>query len=129
MFSIKNLFKKKAKESHIPEKRIDFFKKRFKKDQQKRAIAQERRQKIRNYIERAGIGVSPQKLSRTFFNAAVFINLAISAYLIYHFSANYGITWSTIAASMIALWVLIFVLLIFIFWIMFYIVVDFFNLS
>ena len=83
MFNIKNIFKKKTDAQ--PEKRIEFFKKKFKKAQQKKLIAQERRQKIRAYLGRAGFDVSPQKLSKTFFNISVLINLAISAYLIYYF--------------------------------------------
>ena len=103
---------------------IEFFKKRYQKLQQKKQIAQDRRQRIKYYLERAGLEISPQKLSRTFFNVAILINLIISAYLIYYFSTNYGISWGTIFASMIALWIFVFVLLIFILWIMFYLAVD-----
>src|SRR3989344_6837617 len=123
MFSIKNLFKKKTGIAQ-PERRIDFFKKKYKKEQQKKITAQERKQKIKDYIERAGLDISPQKLSKTFFNIAVAANLAISSYLIYYFSVTYGITWGTVVASMIVLWVFIFVLLIFALWIIFYIAVD-----
>ena len=52
------------------------------------------------------------------------INLAISGYLIYYFSVTYGISYGTIFASMIVLWIFIFVLLIFALWIMFYLAVD-----
>ncbi len=123
MFSIKNLFKKKTGEAQ-PERRIDFLKKKYKKAQQKKITAQERKQKIKYYIERAGLEISPQKLSKTFFNIAVVANLAISGYLIYYFSVTYGITWGTVVASMIVLWVFIFVILIFALWIMFYLAVD-----
>jgi len=123
MFSVKNLFKKKT-ETAQPERRIEFFKRKFKKAQQKSIVKQERKQRIKDYIERAGIDISPQKLSKTFFNIAVLINLAISIYLIYYFSVTYGITWGTVVASMIVLWVFIFVILIFVLWIMFYLAVD-----
>ena len=123
MFSIKNLFKKKTGIAQ-PERRIDFLKKKYKKAQQKKITAQERKQKIKYYIERAGLEISPQKLSKTFFNIAILINLAISSYLIYYFSVTYGITWGTVVASMIVLWVFIFVILIFALWIMFYLAVD-----
>jgi len=116
------LFQKKKDVSQ--ERRIDFLKKKFKNAQQKKLIAQERRQKIKNYLERAGIEVNSQRLFKIFFNIAVLINLLISAYLIYYFSVTYGITWSTVVASMIVLWVLVFVLLIFAMWIMFYMAVD-----
>mgnify|MGYP001585647195 CR=1 FL=1 len=116
------LFQKKKDISQ--ERRIDFFKKKFKKSQQKKLIAQERRQRLKNYFERAGLEINTQRLSKIFFNIAVLINLLISAYLIYYFSVTYGITWSTVVASMLVLWALVFVLLIFALWIMFYIAVD-----
>jgi pilus assembly protein TadC len=87
-------------------------------------MAQERKRRLREYLERAGLEVNIRKLSKTFFNIAVLINLAISAYLIYYFSTNYGITWGTVAASMIVLWVFIFIILIFALWVMFYLAVD-----
>ena len=122
MFSIKNLFKKKTEAQ--PERRIDFFKKKIKKARDKQSIAQERKQRIKAYFERAGIEVNTQRLFRIFFNISVLINLAISGWLIYYFSTNYGISWATIVASMFVLWILIFVLLIFAMWIMFYFAVD-----
>ena len=124
MFNIKNIFKKKTDAAAKPEKRIEFFKKKYKKAQEKKLIAQERRQRIKDYLERAGLEVSLQKLSKVFFNIAFFTNLAISAYLIYYFSTTYGISWGTIFASMVVLWVLVFVLLIFALWIVFYLAVD-----
>ena len=123
MISIKNLFKKKN-DAAQPERRIEFFKKKYKREQQKKITAQERRHRIRIYIEKAGIDINHQKLSKVFFNIAIVINLVISGYLIYYFSANYGITWGTVFASMAVLWVFVFVLLIFSLWIMFYLAVD-----
>ncbi len=125
MFKIKSIFKKKT-DAAKPDNSIEFLKKKFKQAQQKKLIAQERRQRIKDYIERAGLEVSIQKLSKTFFNIAVLINLTISAYLIYYFSVNIfsDLTWFTIAAAMIVLWVFVFVLLVFALWIIFYLAVD-----
>ncbi len=107
-----------------PQRSIDFLRKEYKKAQQKKITSQERRQRLKAYIERAGLDVDPQKLFGIFFNAAVLINLLASAYLIYYFSVTYGITWGTVAVSMFVLWVFAFVLLIFALWIVFYITVD-----
>lgn len=123
MFSVKNAFKKKS-ELADTEKRIEFFKKKYKSAQKKKFARQERRQQLKEYIERAGIEINTKKLSKIFFNAAILINLAISSYLIYYFSVNYGIGWSAIVTSMIVLWVFVFVFLVFAFWIMFYFAVD-----
>ena len=123
MFSIKNIFKKKNDPAQ-PEKRIEFFKKEYKKSQQKKITAQERRQRLKDYLERAGFEVNAKRIFKIFFNIAVLINLVVSGYLIYYFSVNYGITWGTIVSSIIVLWVFVFILLIFAMWIMFYIAVD-----
>ena len=113
MFRIKKVFKKKT-EAPQPERKIELFKKKFEK----------RQEKIIGYLERAGFDINIQKLSKIFFNTAVLINLLISGYLIYYFSSVYGITWGTVALSMIVLWIFVFVLLIFALWIIFYIAVD-----
>lgn len=123
MLNIKDIFKKKI-DINQASKRIDFFKKKYKSSEQKKTRALERRQRIKNYFERAGFDVVPQKLSKTFFNITVGINLFLSAYIIYYFSVTYGITWSTVVATMIVLWVFIFILLIFALWIIFYLAVD-----
>ena len=107
-----------------PERRIEFFKKKFKKAQQKKITAQERKQRIKAYLERAGLEINQQKLFKIFFNIAVVMNLVISAWLIYYFSVSYGITWGTVFATMVVLWTFIFVLLIFAMWVMFYLAVD-----
>ncbi|MEK6983381.1 MAG: type II secretion system F family protein [Nanoarchaeota archaeon] len=114
----------KPQTQKIPERKIEFFKKRFEKEQKKKIAAQEKKQRIRDYIERSGLNINKKKIFKTIFNIAVLINLAASAYLIYYFSAVYGITWGTIVTSMAVLWVLIFILLIFAMWIAFYIAVD-----
>ncbi len=123
MLSIKNIFKKKS-DLPKPERRIEFFKKRFKKAQQKKIRAQERKQRLKEYIEKSGFQINLQKLYKTFFNIAIAVNLAVSAFLIYYFSVTYGITWASVIVSMIVLWVFIFVLLIIALWLMFYLAVD-----
>jgi Flp pilus assembly protein TadB len=72
----------------------------------------ERKVRLKTAIERASLNVDVKKLNKTFFYAAVIINLLVSLYLIYYFSVTYGISWSTIIISMILLWVGVFVLLI-----------------
>ncbi len=121
-FNIPEFFRKKKIKGK--EKGIEYFKKQIKKKEKKRAIVQERRYKLRFYLERAGLSIEPESLSKKLFNACVFINLVISAFLIYHFSTTWGITWMTILLSVIALWVLIFIVLLFILWVLFYVAID-----
>src|SRR3989344_6267771 len=123
MLSIKNLFKKKPGQIK-PEGKIEFFRKKYKKEQQKKLNSQERKQRLKNYIERAGFEVNLKRLKIILFNTAIIINLIFSALLIYYFSVTYGIGWGTVVASIFVLWVLIFVLLIIALWMIFYLAVD-----
>jgi len=116
------IFSRKKKTEEL--KGIEYYKKQIQKKGKKRATVQERRHKLRNYLERAGLNILPESLSKNIFNVSVVINLIISAVLIYHFSITYGITWTTILLSIFALWVLVFIILLFVLWVLFYVVVD-----
>ena len=102
----------------------EYSKELIKKKEKKRAIVWERRHKLKFYLERAGLSIEPRSLSKKLFNVCIFINLVASAFLIYHFSVTWGITWSTILLSIVALWALVFVVLLFILWVLFYVVID-----
>ncbi|MEK6876560.1 MAG: type II secretion system F family protein [Nanoarchaeota archaeon] len=117
-----SLFRKK--ETVKEESVIEHYKKQVKKQQQRKETIQEKRHKLLNYIERAGLGMPHQLLSKTIFNICVLINLVISAFLIYHFSVTLGITWTTILLSIATLWMLVFAVILFILWVVFYIAVD-----
>lgn len=121
MLSIKNIFKKKDAK---PEGSIDFLKRKAKRAQDRKLRDQERKRKIMEHLERAGLKIDLKKLFKTFFNIAIIINLAVSAYLIYYFSTSLGIKWSAVATAMFVLWVLVFIILIFALWGIFYIAVD-----
>tara|TARA_Y100000294_G_scaffold65812_1_gene62286 strand:+ start:2404 stop:3783 length:1380 start_codon:yes stop_codon:yes gene_type:complete len=103
---------------------IEYFKKQIEKQQEKKAIIHERRQKHRFYLEKASLGIDPNTISKKIFNLCVVINLIISALLIYYFSTTFGITWATILASMATLWILIFIVLLFALWALFYLTID-----
>ena len=64
--NILSLFRKK--ETVKEEGAIEHYKKQIKKQQRKRETMQERRHKLLNYIERAGLGIPQQTLSKTIFN-------------------------------------------------------------
>jgi len=112
----KNLGEKKGK--------IEYFKKKVKDKEKKRALIQERRHKFRYYLEKAGLGLAQEFISKKLFSLCVFINLSISAFLIYYFSINSSISWTTILFSIATLWTLAFVVLLFVLWILFYLIVD-----
>tara|TARA_Y100000310_G_scaffold345853_1_gene471448 strand:+ start:30761 stop:31948 length:1188 start_codon:yes stop_codon:yes gene_type:complete len=121
-FSFRGFFKRKK-----PDKKegvIEKHKKQAEKRQKHRIKVQERKHRLLYYIERSGLGIGPGQLSKKLFNLGVSINLGISAFLIYHFSVTYGITWTTILLSILALWVLVFVVILFVLWVLFYLIVD-----
>src|SRR3989338_8785058 len=93
-FSLLGLFRKKKKEEDG--KGIEYFKKEIRKQEKKRAIVQDRRKRLGFYLEKAGLSLDPRWLSKNIFNLCVVINLVISAFLIYHFSTTFGVTWTTI---------------------------------
>lgn len=114
----------RRKEESKKEGGIEYYKKQIKKETIKKEIMQERRHKLRFYLEKAGLGIAPGLLSKMLFNVCIFINLVISAFLIYHFSITWGITWTTILLSVVALWVLVFIIILFVLWVLFYVIVD-----
>lgn len=96
----------------------------FIKRKLKRINVQERKHHLRSYIERAGIEISPKTISKRLFTLCVFVNLAISFYLIYYFSVNFGFTWSKILTAIFSLWIFVFIILLFAIWVIFYIGLD-----
>ena len=117
-----SLFRKK--ETVKEEGTIEHYKKQIKRQQRRMETIQERKHKLLNYIERAGLNIPRQTLSKTIFNICVLINLPISAFLIYHFSVTLGISWTTILLSIATLWMLVFAVILFALWVIFYIAVD-----
>ena len=122
--NLKNLFRKPVKE-HKPEEKKSITKKEFKRLQIKKITSQERKQRLKEYIERSGLDIGKKPLSKIFFNISIGISLTISVYLLYYFSSNYGITWGKIALWMLLVWVFIFLFMWFALWIMLYITVDY----
>jgi len=118
----KGFFKKKSEKKKQP--RIEYFKKKVKKRQLEKVRLQERKHRLQFYIEKAGLGVSHRILSKRLFNLCIFINSAVSFYLIYYFSSNFGFTWTKILTWMVSLWVFVFILLLFAMWVLFYISLD-----
>jgi len=123
MLKLKNFLKRK-KEEGKNQSRIEFFKKKIKEKAEKREIIQQRKHKLRFYLEKAGLELNPKKISKLLFNLCILINLIISFYLIYHFSANLGFTWGTVISAMITLWILVFIVILFALWVLLYVAID-----
>jgi pilus assembly protein TadC len=85
---------------------------------------QKRESRLKQYLEKAGLKISPHALSKRLFNLCVFINLTISLYLVYYLSINFGFTLESTIALMVGMWVFVFIILLFIIWILFYVSLD-----
>jgi pilus assembly protein TadC len=70
------------------------------------------------------LSIAPEFLSKQLFNVCVLINLILSGFLIYYYSTTWGITWATILLSIVSLWIVVFILLLFALWVLFYLVLD-----
>ena len=121
----KKFAKAKEKKKHgFEESKLEFLKKEMKKQYEKKDVLQNRKKKLREYLDKAGIEVKSERISKIFFNLAIAVNLIISAYLIYFYSTSLGITWGKVFTSMILLWIFVFVFILFLLWVMFYVIID-----
>lgn len=115
-------WKERRKEQRAP--KLDQLKKQAARVKQRKLLAQQRRHRVREYLMKAGIPVEPEGLAKLLFKFSVFINLAISAYLIYHFSTSFGYTWQKVALIMGSVWTAAFILILFVLWVVFYLFID-----
>ncbi len=83
-----------------------------------------RKNRVRHYLNLAGIGLGSHKISKIIFHICIFLNLALSAYLIYRFSTDwrYGVFYVSLA--MLFVWIFVFLGLLLTLWLIFYIVID-----
>ncbi|MBU0460948.1 MAG: type II secretion system F family protein, partial [Nanoarchaeota archaeon] len=83
-----------------------------------------RRNVVRTYLSKAGVSVPVQKISRFILILTVIVDIILSFYLVANFSAKYGFNLGYIAVSMLFIWLLISVVLVFLVWLILYLVVD-----
>ncbi|MBS3131180.1 type II secretion system F family protein [Candidatus Woesearchaeota archaeon] len=115
---------KRKKEKEKKEGKLEFFRKNEIKRREKTAIAQERKQRLRYYLERAGISINPKAISKRIFSLCIIINLVITSYLLYYYSTNFGYTYAKIFTAMALVWVVVFAAILFIIWMLLYIALD-----
>lgn len=125
--NLKNVFSKlfpgkKEDELEISSHKVagvaEIIKRKKKKEQQLK------RNKLREYLLKAGLKIESQIVSKKIFNLAILINLLISAYLIFRFSTDlkFGALYVTI--FMIFVWVFVFILILFLLWLLLFIFID-----
>ncbi len=80
--------------------------------------------KLRNYLQKAGLTVDPTALSKKLFNICIFINLLVSAYVIYFFSVNFNYTLYYAVVNMLVIWTIVFLVILLIVWLAFHVMID-----
>jgi|GEM_PF-237115 len=79
---------------------------------------------MKNYLDLAGIEKEYTTVSKQVFNLVIFLNLAISGYLLYLFSTQGGKPLAFVFIVMAVVWTGIFCTLLFISWLLFYLFID-----
>ena len=90
----------------------------------KKDIIQAKKLRLKVHLERAGLDIDLQKIFTKVFNAAIIINLLLSAYLLYFFAASFGTKLYGVIMSFILLWLFFFPLMVFVFWLAFFMYID-----
>lgn len=118
--------RKLARISEIREKYAKIRKKEKEIWQKRREkLKQRRKHMLRRYLTRAGLEVKEEKVTKFLFNACIFLNLLISAYIIYFFAVSTEASILYILSLMAVVWLLIFVGIVFLVWLLFYLMIDF----
>ena len=116
---LKNFFKKKKLS---PDESRE---KQIKKAESKKLKYQQKKQRIKEYLDKSGFDIDIKKLSKTFFNISACLNVIFSGWIIYiYYFPNEGFSWSQILKSLLLLWTLGSGFLIAVFWIAFYVIID-----
>ena len=120
MFKKKDIAKKQAKEDrHFrPKKKIT----------KQKLSGFEGRQRIKIYLQKAGLDITQEKLSRTFHSFALPLDIILSFFLLYYTVTKYGLTFRSLLSPSVIFLILIlagmmlfvYFLLIILMWIVFY---------
>jgi len=98
---------------------------RRKKERKENILSISRRKSsVRTYLERAGLVIKHNKLSKIIFNICIAINLLISGYFIYTLAQNPSFEWSYVTIMIILIWAGAFLIALFLLWLITYIIID-----
>ncbi|MBI2128782.1 type II secretion system F family protein [Candidatus Woesearchaeota archaeon] len=120
---LKQIFKTKVHDESLVERRKKILIAHLRKSREEKK-KERKRLKLRAYLERAGLALEEHNISKWIFDFCVIINLAISFYLMYFFSANFGYTLAYVIFTMFFLWIFVFIALLLLLWLIFYVFLD-----
>ena len=102
----------------------DIVLKHIKERQKKKFSIFRQHTRTKNYLEKAGLTIEHNRLSKIIFHVCIAINLLISGYFIYMLSKKPGFEWGTVGMMMVIIWVGIFLFVLFLIWLLLYIMID-----
>ncbi|MBD3163916.1 hypothetical protein GF323_01840 [Candidatus Woesearchaeota archaeon] len=112
-----------------PKKNNDEKKKDGEKNKKKKPGKKEKakkpRKRLQKLLEKSGLNISKDKLTKVIFDSVVIINILISAYIILIFSFNEEFTLSYLLVVMLFVWIIGFIALMLLAWLVFYVFIDF----
>lgn len=117
----KDLEEKRRRKEEI-KRRIEM--KDLRKLRIKRKKVKREKYKLKDYLRKAGLTIDPTAVSKRLFNICIFINLLVSAYVIYFFSVNYNYTLYYAVVNMFILWTVMFFVVLLIVWLAFHVMID-----
>lgn len=105
---------------------IERYKRRRKEKLAKKVLrAKQRKSFLEKHMQKAGIYIGKYKVFNRLFNICLVLNLAISIFLMYFFSTNYGYPLLYVFLIISFLWFIIFFGLLLVVYLMFYLFLDF----
>ena len=114
----KSLFSKLFKKKELTDEQI------LAKIKKKKPKAYTKKTFFSHFVEKSGIHVNKQKMSKILFKIAILVNMIITVYVLYYFATNKGYSIAYILLVTAFIWIVIFAAILFVVWLGFYLVID-----
>jgi Flp pilus assembly protein TadB len=93
------------------------------KQRQKEKLAK-RKQSMKEQLERSGLNLRSEKVTRLIFHSCIIINILVTAYLLIKFPAALETGFAYVGLATLLIWTLVFCLVLFLLWLTFYLFLD-----
>jgi Flp pilus assembly protein TadB len=93
------------------------------KQRQKEKLAK-RKQSMKEQLERSGLNLRSEKVTRLIFHSCIIINILVTAYLLIKFPAALETGFAYVGLATLLIWPLVFCLVLFLLWLTFYLFLD-----
>ncbi|MBW3000177.1 type II secretion system F family protein [Candidatus Woesearchaeota archaeon] len=93
------------------------------KQRQKEKLAK-RKQAMKEQLERSGLNLRSEKVTRLIFHSCIIINILVTAYLLIKFPSALETGFAYVGIATLLIWTLVFCLVLFLLWLTFYLFLD-----